>query len=142
MRFNTRTSIPLAAAFMLAFAPLAEAKTMKFWGKLGAEGSAVSNATGQVSGTFNTKTDKVTYKITYSGLTSPVTVAHFHGPAGPGEDAAVMLPIPGPYKSGMTGTLTADAATAKALLAGQTYINLHTAKYPKGETRAQVQFSK
>ncbi len=40
MRFNTRTSIPLAAAFMLAFAPLAEAKTMKFWGKLGAEGSS------------------------------------------------------------------------------------------------------
>jgi hypothetical protein len=58
-----------------------------------------------------------------------------------GVEGPVMLPIPGPYKSGMSGTVTANAAMAKALCSGMTYVNLHTAKYPMGEARAQVKVS-
>jgi len=141
MQLSTRAAIPLAAAFMLGFVPLAQAKTVKIWGTFVTEGAATTKPTGHVTGTFNTVTDKVTYKITYSRLSGPVKAAHFHGPAGPGAEAPVMLPIPGPYKSGMRNTLTADPATAKALLAGQTYVNLHTAAYPMGEARAQVKVS-
>lgn len=93
---------------------------------------------GYFHGTLNTGTDKVTFIITYSHLSGPVTAAHFHGPASPGQEAGVMLPIPGPYSSGMRNTLKADPATVKAMLAGKTYVNLHTAKYPNGEARAQV----
>jgi CHRD domain len=141
MHLPTRSAIPLATAFMLGFIPLAQAKTVKIWGTFGTENSATTTPVGHVSGTFNTVTDKVTYRITYSGLSGPVMAAHFHGPAAPGVEAQVMLPIPGPYKSGMKNTLTADAATAKALLAGQTYVNLHTKAYPMGEARAQVKVS-
>lgn len=141
MQFSTRAAIPLAAAFMLGFVPLAQAKTVKIWGTFVSEGKATTVPHGHVSGTFNTVTDKVTYRIVYSGLTGPVIAAHFHGPAGPGVDAPVMLPISGPYKSGMKNTLTADAATATALLAGKTYVNLHTTAYPDGEARAQIKVS-
>jgi hypothetical protein len=138
MHLNTRSAIPLATAFLLGFTTLAQAKTVKIWGNFVTEGTATTTPVGHVSGTFNTVTDKVTYRIVYSGLSGPVKAAHFHGPAAAGVEAPVMLPIPGPYKSGMHNTLTANAATAKALLAGQTYVNLHTAAYPMGEARAQM----
>jgi hypothetical protein len=41
----------------------------------------------------------------------------------------------------MHGQLNANSATEKALLAGMTYVNLHTEKYPMGEARAQVKVS-
>ena len=141
MNLNIRSVIPLATALVLGFVPLAQAKTLNISGTFVTENSATTTPSGNVTGTFNTKTDKITYKIKYSGLSGPVLAAHFHGPAAMGQDAPVMLPIPGPYKTGMTGELTANAATAKALLAGMTYVNLHTAKYPAGEARAQVKVS-
>jgi hypothetical protein len=56
-------------------------------------------------------------------------------------EAGVLLPIHGPYSSGMHGTGMANAVTEKDMLAGMTYVNLHTAKYPMGEARAQVKVS-
>ncbi len=138
MNLSPRAIAPLAAALLLAAAPLAQAKLVKFSGKFVTEGTATTKPTGEVRGTFNTVTDKVTYHIVYGHLSGPVLAAHFHGPASAEQEAPVMLPIPGPYHSGMHGKLTADAATAKALLAGQTYVNLHTKAYPAGEARAQI----
>jgi CHRD domain len=138
MPISTRATLASAAALFLAFAPMASAKVVKISGTFGPEGAATTKPTGHVTGTFNTVTDKVTYRITYAGLSGAVIASHFHGPAAPGQSAPVMLPIPGPYRSGMHGTLTANAVTAKALLAGQNYVNLHTKKYPMGEARAQI----
>jgi hypothetical protein len=140
MNFYTRT-IPLAAALVLGLAPLAQAKTVNLTGNFFAEGAVTTTPSGRFTGTLDTVTDKVTYKITYSGLTGPVVAAHFHGPALPGQEAGVLLPIPGPYLTGLSGTLTANAATVQDILAGKTYVNLHTNKYPMGEARAQVKVS-
>ena len=129
---------PLAAAMFLAAAPLAQAKMVKFSGEFGPENGATTKPTGHVRGVLNTVTDKVTYHIYYAHLSGPVVMSHFHGPAMPGQDAGVLLPIPGPFHSGMHGTLTANAETVKALLAGQTYVNLHTKAYLAGEARAQI----
>jgi len=141
MNFYLRTTIPLAAVLVLGFVPLAQAKTLNISGTFATEGSATSTPTGHLTGTLDTVNREVTYKITYTGLSGPVMAAHFHGPAAVGQSAAVMLPIPGPYESGMHGKLTANAATEKAMLAGMTYVNLHTSKYPTGEARAQVKVS-
>lgn len=138
MSIHMRVAFPAVTALLLAVAPMAHAKTVDISGSFKAEGAASTALKGKVTGTFDTVTDKITYNITYSGLSGPVKAAHFHGPAGPGETAGVLLPIPGPYRSGMQGTLTANAATAKALMAGKTYVNLHTVKYPTGEARAQI----
>lgn len=132
-----RAAFPLSLVALLALAPLAHAKTVMFSGTFVSEGS-VTNGQGSIAGSVDTDTDKVTYKITYSGLTGPVTMAHFHGPATANQSAGVLLPIPGPYSDGMEGTLKANAKTVKDILDDMTYINLHTAKYPGGEIRAQV----
>ena len=138
MHFSLRTTIPLAAALVLGLAPLAQARTVTLSGSFVAEGGATTTPAGQFTGTLDTMSNKVTYTITYSGLSGPVTASHFHGPATAQQTAGVLLPIPGPYSSGMTGTLKANSATVKDILNGETYVNLHTAKYPMGEARAQV----
>jgi hypothetical protein len=138
MNLSPRALAPLAAAMLLAAAPLAQAKLVKFSGTFGPEHGATTKPTGHVRGVFNTVTDMVTYHIYYAHLSGPVLMAHFHGPAKVGQDAGVLLPIPGPYQSGMHGSLIANPETAKALLDGETYVNLHTKAYIKGEARAQI----
>jgi hypothetical protein len=138
--------MPIAAAAllglaMLGLAPAAQAKTLTISGTFATEGTATTKPSGRLTGTLNPLTGAVTYRITYAGLSGPVMAAHFHGPALPHQEAGVLLPIPGPYASGMHGKLTANAATTKAMLDGETYVNLHTAKYPMGEARAQVKVS-
>jgi len=97
--------------------------------------------TGTANLTYDPATRVVSWTISYSGLSGPVTMAHFHGPAEMGKNAGVQVwlttkgsaadsPITG------TATLTPDQATQFA--AGQWYINLHTQAHPGGEIRAQV----
>jgi hypothetical protein len=138
MKLSPRAMAPLAVAMLLAAAPLAQAKLVKFSGEFGPEHGTTTKPTGHVVGVFNTVTDMVRYHIFYAHLSGPVVAAHFHGPAKVGQEAGVLLPIPGPYRSGMHGSLVASPETARALLAGETYVNLHTAAYSNGEARAQV----
>ena len=96
-----------------------------------------STATGTADVTFDTASRQLTWKVTYSGLTGPATMAHFHGPAEPGKNAPVVVPIPNPA-SGADGSATLTEAQAEALIAGKYYINIHTAANKGGEIRGQV----
>jgi uncharacterized membrane protein len=78
------------------------------------------------------------WTITYSGTTGPVTAGHFHGPAAPGANAGVVLPLTGSLASPITGTATLTPAQLADVKAGLWYINLHTAAHPGGELRGQV----
>jgi hypothetical protein len=99
-----------------------------------------SNASGG-TGTLEAKLDKstgvLTYKLTYSGLTGPATMGHFHGPAMPGANAGVVVPFANPA-SPIAGQATLTAAQQADLLAGKWYVNVHTAQNPGGEIRGQV----
>jgi len=86
---------------------------------------------------FDPATKKLTWKLTYSGLTGPATMAHFHGPAEPGKNAGVAVPIT-PATSGSEGSATLTDAQAADLLAGKYYINVHTEANKGGEIRGQV----
>jgi hypothetical protein len=131
-------AVPLAAAGILAFSHAALAKTVNLTGTFATENMATTTPGGGVKATLDTVTRELKYTITYSGLSGPVEAAHFHGPAIAGEEAGVLVPIPGPYASGMSGKAKVTAATEKDLLAGKTYVNLHTAAEPNGEARAQI----
>ena len=87
---------------------------------------------------YDAATKKLTWKLTYSGLSGPPTAAHFHGPADPGKNAAVAVAIPNPSSSPVEGSATLTDAQAADLMAGQYYINVHTAANPGGEIRGQV----
>jgi hypothetical protein len=80
------------------------------------------------------------YTVTYSGLSSAGTVAHIHGPADPTISAGVLIPLTSP--TGTSGTITGSAILTPQnlayLLAGQTYMNIHTINNPGGEIRGQI----
>lgn len=96
-----------------------------------------SKGTGEVSATYDPAAKTLTWKGSYSGLTGPVTAAHFHGPAEAGANAGVLVPVTA-SASPFEGSATLDDAKAADLAAGKIYFNIHTAANPKGEIRGQV----
>ena len=91
--------------------------------------------------TYDPATRVVTWAITYGGLSGPVTMGHFHGPAAKGENAApqVWLTKQGsPAENPIKGQATLTPEQAKDFLAGKWYVNLHTQAHPAGEIRGPV----
>ncbi len=93
--------------------------------------------TGTADIDFDPATKKLTWKLSYSGLTGPATMAHFHGPAEPGKNAGVAVPIT-PATSPTEGSTTLTDAQAADLVAGKYYVNVHTEANKGGEIRGQV----
>ena len=87
---------------------------------------------------YDAATKKLTWKLTYSGLSGPAIAAHFHGPAEAGKNADVAVPIPNAGSSPAEGSATLTDAQAADLTAGKYYVNIHTAAHPGGEIRGQV----
>ena len=87
---------------------------------------------------YDAATKKLSWKVTYSGLSGPATAAHFHGPAEAGKNAGVAVAIPNATASPAEGNATLTDAQAADLAAGKYYVNIHTAANPGGEIRGQV----
>jgi hypothetical protein len=132
--------ITVAALAFAALSTIASAEQVKFMADLKA-GDEVpptsSSGTGMADVTYDTDSKKLTWKVEFSGLTGDATAAHFHGPAAPGENADVAVPIPG-TASPLEGSADLTDAQAADLMAGKWYVNVHTAANPKGEIRGQV----
>ena len=97
-----------------------------------------TDGSGTVDASFNKDTNVLTWKVTYSGASGPVTAGHIHGPAMAGANAGVVIPFTGSVASPFEGKATLTAAQVADLMAGRYYVNLHTAKNPGGELRAQL----
>jgi hypothetical protein len=97
-----------------------------------------STATGTLEATYDTASKQLTYTANYSGLTGNATMAHFHGPADPGKNAPVLIPVQGSVASPIKGTATLTDAQAADLMAGKLYFNIHTEANRGGEIRGQV----
>ena len=97
-----------------------------------------SAGTGTADIDYDKATKKLTWKLTYQGLTGPATAGHFHGPAEPGKNAGVAIAIPNATSSPVEGSATLTDAQAADLAAGKYYVNVHTAANPGGEIRGQV----
>jgi CHRD domain len=91
--------------------------------------------------TYDPATRIVTWNIAYSGLSSPATMAHFHGPTKKGENGPVVIWLTTkgtPPTSPITGKATLTPEQAKQFTDGLWYVNLHTQSHPAGEIRGQV----
>jgi hypothetical protein len=98
-----------------------------------------SKGTGTVTAAYDTASKKLTYSVTYSGLTGPATAAHFHGPAAAGANAPPVVPVPATALADpIKGDATLTDAQADDLAAGKWYFNIHTAANKGGEIRGQV----
>lgn len=128
----------LGASIVLGGPAFAEKMTMKI--NLSGASEVPANTSpgkGTADVGFDTATKILTWKVNYSGLTGPATMAHFHGPAEAGKNAAVVVPFKD-AASGAEGSATLTDAQAADLMAGKYYINVHTAANPGGEIRGQV----
>ena len=134
------TVAAIACAGVLTLATPSMAATMTFKAALSGKSEVPANTTagtGEVAATYDTDTKKLTWKGSYSGLTGAATAAHFHGPAGEGKNAGVLVPI-SPATSPLEGSATLSDAQAKALMDGDMYVNVHTAANKGGEIRGQL----
>src|SRR5882757_5414656 len=100
--------------------------------------ATTSAGTGTADIDYDAATKKLSWKLTYSGLSGPATMAHFHGPAEAGKNAGVAVPITNATSSPAEGSATLTDAQAADLVAGKYYVNVHTAANPGGEIRGQV----
>jgi len=135
----TKTIATLAFAAAVACAGPAFAE--KFKATLDGKSEVPANtsaATGTADLDYDAATKKLTWKLTYSGLSGPATAAHFHGPAEAGKNAGVAVAIPNAGTSPAEGSATLTDAQAADLLAGKYYVNVHTQANPGGEIRGQV----
>ncbi|MBI3963014.1 MAG: CHRD domain-containing protein [Deinococcus sp.] len=101
--------------------------------------------TGNPSGTASVVFDgtNVNFYLTVTDLSGPIAAAHFHN-APAGTAGGVVHTIPFFNGNSTFGTWTPSDAEpltpelVAALLAGNLYVNIHTAQNPAGEIRGQV----
>ena len=133
------------AAVVLSLAAFAGAASRMSPIMAGAKLTAAEEVPAQVvkntkaSGSFSmdiTGTE-ATFVLKFSGLTGPATAAHIHL-GGMGKSGPVVVPLCGPCKSPVKGTVTISAALQKDLKTHTLYVNVHTAKNPNGEIRGQL----
>ncbi len=140
MRMISMLAIALIGTSLASAPALAETKKMSV--KMDAKSEVPPNdtkATGTADLTYDTATKKITWKVTWKDLSGPAVAAHIHGPAEPGKTAPPMVTIPtDAAKTTLEGSATLTDDQAKALMAGETYINVHTAANKAGEIRGQI----
>ena len=129
----------LALGAAIAFSGTAFADKMK--AVLDGKSEVPANAsagTGTADIDYDPASKKLSWKVTYSGLSGPATAAHFHGPAEAGKNGGVAVAIPNATSSPVEGSATLTDAQAADLTGGKYYVNIHTAANPGGEIRGQV----
>ncbi len=101
-----------------------------------------SPAAGTAEATLDKTNKSLNYIVTWSGLTGPAIMAHFHGPAAVGKNAGVLVPLGMDMKAGLISPLTGKATLTDAqiatLEAGKWYVNVHTPAHKGGEIRGQL----
>ena len=98
-----------------------------------------SKGKGTADVTVDTTAKKVMWTVKVDGLTGAPTAAHIHGPAAKGAKAPPEIDM---SKAIMTGSAAITDAQIADIKAGKTYVNVHTAKFPDGEIRGQLEAAK
>ena len=137
----TRPALIVTALATCLMSAAVQAETINYHATLTGAAEVPPNktaGTGTVTATIDTDTKMLSYTVQYTGLSGPVTAGHFHGPAGVGKNAAVLIPIMAPLASPINGMARLSDADIADFRAGNVYVNLHTKENPDGEIRGQM----
>jgi hypothetical protein len=91
--------------------------------------------------TFDSVTRVLTWTLNYRALSSPITIAQFHGPAQPGKNVQAVLSLVKPgnaTENPINGQVTLSPDQARQFAAGEWYINIATQDHLEGEIRGQI----
>lgn len=97
-----------------------------------------SSGSGNATMTLDVATLELGYTVDYKDLSGPATMAHIHGPAEPGANAGVVVPLTVASPTQLAGKVTLTEAQVAELKAGKYYVNIHTAANRGGEIRGQI----
>src|SRR3954452_449849 len=137
----TRSALILTPFATCLMSAAVQAETITYRATLNGAGEVPPNktkGTGTATATIDTDAKMLSYTVQYSGLSGPVTAAPFHGPAGGGKNAAVLIPIIAPLASPIDGMARLSGAEIAAFQAGNVYVNIHAKDNPDGQSRWQV----
>ena len=96
-----------------------------------------SAATGSMQVSLDKESRVLKWALSTRGLSGPPVGASFHGPAMPGENAAVAVLLH--VGEGIdSGTVTLTPSQVDEVLAERWYVNVVTKAAPEGEIRGQV----
>ena len=129
-----------AAVVAILSATAAQAEIIHFAATLSGADEVPAKSTagkGTVTAELETKERSLAFRATYSDLSGPATMAHFHGPADAGANAGVQIAVKDP-SSPIGGAAQLTQEQVDQLLAGKWYFNVHTAANPGGEIRGQL----
>lgn len=98
------------------------------------------NTPATATGSLTMVGNELYYDISYSGLQGPATAAHIHGPGDATVPANVLIPLntPSGTSGNISGTVSLNPTNMAYLLAGLTYINIHSTSNAAGEIRGQI----
>jgi hypothetical protein len=136
----------LAAAVLVATGTWSFAATVSFRAELSGAREVPptqSKGTGSLKATLDTASNSLTWTGFYSGLSGPVTGAHFHGPVSyvgltSEQNAPIQVGTSGSLASPFKGSTTITGAQAKDLMDGRWYFNIHTPANKDGEIRGPI----
>jgi hypothetical protein len=129
------------AALALSLAGAAQAEVIRYMAMLDGASEVPPHAVpgkGMAMAELDTATKTFTYKIQFSGLTGPATMAHVHGPALPGANASPVVVLAPPVTSPASGSQVLTDAQIADLNSGKWYVNVHTEANKGGEIRGQL----
>ncbi|HSD10314.1 MAG TPA: CHRD domain-containing protein [Candidatus Binatia bacterium] len=138
----SRTAVTIAVSAVLMVATGARGTIIQFEADPidGAHETPPNASVAMASGTMTMDTDANTlsYNIVISVLPpSGETAAHIHGFSAPGVPSGILHPLPpGSPKVGVWNFLEAQQAN---IIAGLTYVNIHSNDFPLGEIRGQIE---
>ena len=131
---------------LLFFGSISQAATLKFGGPIdGAQAGTTSTAVGSAILTLDTEQNTFDLTINLNGLANPLTDSHIHVGA-PGSNGGVIVDIGdmtaytviGEFYSYEAVDVAFPSENLVELLAGNTYLNFHTAEEEAGEIRGQL----
>ncbi len=103
----------------------------------------ISPGVGTVDFTIERETMTLSWKLKFSGLTSPTTGANIHGPGRPGVNAGALYDLAPEGLSKKTsgeaeGSVILTDGDLINLLMGRMYVNITSEEYEDGELRATI----
>ena len=141
---NRRTTILVTLSFAFFAGPPAHAQmtSREFHTDLSAWNQTrltESDAVGTADLELDLTTLTLTWNVSFTDLISRPIAASLHGPAQPGANGLAFVDLaPSGIVSPLKGSTVVTEAEVQYLLAGWTYVNITTERWPYGEIRGQV----